>query len=153
MLSGGSIQLDVNAGTAKGGSYGHTRQRIAAITAKATVSLGFRDCHPPTQFTHWIYSWDNYPSSCAEWSDRGVLGFSFSAEFTVAGFITVLWSASGVCTGVLQLCPPQVDHICQLRVQKNNLAVNTVFSVFTSGAGAGLMLLGASHISNHISWS
>lgn len=32
---------------------------------------------------HWIYSWDNYLSSCAE-----QLGVSFSAEFTVAGFVT-----------------------------------------------------------------
>lgn len=60
--------------------------------------------------------------------------------------LLVLLCASGVCTGYLYLWAPWVNHICHLRVQKNNPTINTVFSVFVSRGRAGLTLLGASHI-------
>lgn len=50
---------------------------------------GLPPTHPPSSLSsHWICSWDNYPSNCAERSDEELLGVSFSAESTVAVFVT-----------------------------------------------------------------
>lgn len=78
----------------------------------------------------------------SNWVFRSLL----KSQWLVLSQLLVLWSASGVRTGELRLWPPQADCFCQLRVQKNNRTIKTVFSVFVSGGRAGLTLWGASHI-------
>lgn len=59
----------------------------------------------------------------ADMGDSWAFHSLLNLQWLFSSQILVLWSACGVCTGDLQLWP-WADHICQLRVQKNNAAIN-----------------------------
>lgn len=113
---------------------------------------GFPPTHPPTHPVHsaltgFTAGIITHQAAQSDWTgDSWVFHSLLNSQWLFLSQLLVLWSASGVCTGDLQIWPPQADHICQLRVQKNNPTITTVFSVFVSSGRAGLTLWGASHI-------